>query len=61
MKKQKYEAFDCEGRRIYRNLEIIARTASGRPVYGWPSGGFLDPLEVEAGTFTVRPVQEAAR
>jgi len=54
-----YEARDRDGKPVYRLLQVIARTDRGVPVYGWPTGGFLDPLDVKAGKYTIHESAEA--
>jgi len=45
-----YDAYSrVTGKRCYMRLEIIGHNQRGLPIYGWPSGGHLDPLWTEAG------------
>lgn len=43
-----YLARDLEGRVIYTNLVL-----GSDGIYGWPTGGFIDPLEIRSGALTV--------
>jgi len=53
-----YNALDRDGRVVYRNMQVIRLTDSGAPMYGWPTGGFIDPLDVASGLFTIVPSKE---
>lgn len=46
---KRYMARDRNRKIIYRQLEKL----SDQPMYGWRSGGFLCPLMVAAGEWTI--------
>jgi len=48
-----YEARDRDGKPKCRRLQVIRKTDRGEPMYGWLTGGFIDPLDVRSGRFTI--------